>query len=171
VFERFTDRARLIVVLAQEEARTLGHDYIGTEHLLLGLLRDEDAAARIFDDFDVDLEALRNEVIRVLSSPESRERRERRRGTGPLAVSPAPMVAGVLGPFPARRPRSAPRDPADAWPVVIGHDLIGDLGNPLVDQQVLLAILAKDGRVAKRLRRLGIDEATVRTFLAPDDQE
>jgi hypothetical protein len=45
VFERFTERARQVVVLAQEEARTLRHPFIGTEHLLLGLLRDEDGAA------------------------------------------------------------------------------------------------------------------------------
>ena len=42
MFERFTERARQVVVLAQDEARALGHDYIGTEHLLLGLLREAD---------------------------------------------------------------------------------------------------------------------------------
>ena len=42
MFERFTERARQVVVLAQEEARTLKHNYIGTEHILLGLLREED---------------------------------------------------------------------------------------------------------------------------------
>jgi ATP-dependent Clp protease ATP-binding subunit ClpA len=45
VFERFTDRARRIVVLAQEDARRLGHNYIGTEHILLGLIRDRDGVA------------------------------------------------------------------------------------------------------------------------------
>ena len=43
MFERFTDKARHVVVLAQEEARRLDHNYIGTEHLLLGLLDDEEA--------------------------------------------------------------------------------------------------------------------------------
>ena len=42
MFERFTERARQVVVLAQEEARTLKHNYIGTEHILLGLLREEE---------------------------------------------------------------------------------------------------------------------------------
>jgi ATP-dependent Clp protease ATP-binding subunit ClpC len=45
VFERFTDRARRSVVLAQEEARTLNHNYIGTEHILLGLVRERDGVA------------------------------------------------------------------------------------------------------------------------------
>ena len=48
MFERFTERARQVVVLAQEEARTLKHNYIGTEHILLGLLREEEGlAARV----------------------------------------------------------------------------------------------------------------------------
>ena len=45
MFERFTERARQVVVLAQEEARTLKHSYIGTEHILLGLLREEEGLA------------------------------------------------------------------------------------------------------------------------------
>src|SRR5665647_312510 len=50
MFERFTERARQVVVLAQEEARELKHNYIGTEHLLLGLLREGDGvAARVLD--------------------------------------------------------------------------------------------------------------------------
>ena len=44
MFERFTDRARRVIVLAQEEARTLQHNYIGTEHLLLGLIREGEGA-------------------------------------------------------------------------------------------------------------------------------
>ena len=50
LFERFTERARQVVVLAQEEARTLKHNYIGTEHILLGLLREEEGlAARVLE--------------------------------------------------------------------------------------------------------------------------
>ncbi len=50
MFERFTERAREVVVLAQDEARLLKHNYIGTEHLLLGLLREEEAiAARVLE--------------------------------------------------------------------------------------------------------------------------
>src|SRR5215210_8593037 len=52
MFERFTERARQVVVLAQEEARTLKHNYIGTEHILLGLLREgEGLAARVLESF------------------------------------------------------------------------------------------------------------------------
>jgi len=47
VFERFTERGRQVVILAQEEARELRHNYIGTEHILLGLLREEGSAARV----------------------------------------------------------------------------------------------------------------------------
>src|ERR687893_2296093 len=73
MFERFTERARQVVVLAQEEARSLGHNYIGTEHILLGLVREnEGVAARILLDFDADSEKIRNEVIRMLSGPGGR---------------------------------------------------------------------------------------------------
>src|ERR687889_2826356 len=73
MFERFTERARQVVVLAQEEARTLNHNYIGTEHILLGLVREnEGVAARILLDFDADSEKIRNEVIRMLSGPGGR---------------------------------------------------------------------------------------------------
>src|SRR5919202_5374586 len=73
MFERFTERARQVVVLAQEEALTLGHNYIGTEHILLGLVREnEGVAARILLDFDADSEKIRNEVIRMLSGPGGR---------------------------------------------------------------------------------------------------
>jgi len=68
VFERFTERARQVVVLAQDEARALKHHYIGTEHVLLGLAREnEGVAARILLDFDADAERIRSEVIRTLS--------------------------------------------------------------------------------------------------------
>ena len=62
MFERFTERARQVVVLAQDEARALKHNYIGTEHILLGLVREnEGVAARILLDFDADAEKIRNE--------------------------------------------------------------------------------------------------------------
>src|SRR5919109_669212 len=73
MFERFTERARQVVVLAQDEALTLKHNYIGTEHILLGLVREnEGVAARILLDFDADSEKIRNEVIRMLSGPGGR---------------------------------------------------------------------------------------------------
>jgi ATP-dependent Clp protease ATP-binding subunit ClpA len=66
MFERFTEEARQVVVFAQEEAHTLRHDYIGTEHLLLGLLRVDGAAARALDQFDVTLEEVRAQVARIV---------------------------------------------------------------------------------------------------------
>ena len=63
MFERFTDRARRVVVLAQEEARMLGHDYIGTEHLLLALLHEgENVAAKALMSLGISLNAMRQEV-------------------------------------------------------------------------------------------------------------
>ncbi len=67
MFERFTERARQVIVLAQEEARTLRHNYIGTEHMLLGLLREADGvAARVLGSLEVTLEEVRAEVTRIV---------------------------------------------------------------------------------------------------------
>jgi hypothetical protein len=67
MFERFTDRARRVVVLAQEEARLLGHNWIGTEHLLLGMLHEgEGVAAKVLTNLGVDLESVRAEVEQII---------------------------------------------------------------------------------------------------------
>jgi ATP-dependent Clp protease ATP-binding subunit ClpC len=67
MFERFTEQARQVVVLAQEEARGLRHNYIGTEHLLLGLLREADGvAARVLGTLEVSLEEVRGAVTRIV---------------------------------------------------------------------------------------------------------
>ena len=56
MFERFTDRARRVVVLAQEEARRLNHNYIGTEHILLGLIQEgEGHAAKALDELNINI--------------------------------------------------------------------------------------------------------------------
>jgi Clp amino terminal domain, pathogenicity island component len=69
LFERFTERARQVVVLAQDEARALRHNYIGTEHLLLGLLREEEGvAARALEALDVSLEDVRYQTERIVGS-------------------------------------------------------------------------------------------------------
>jgi ATP-dependent Clp protease ATP-binding subunit ClpA len=71
MFERFSERARQVVVLAQEEARMLKHNYIGTEHVLLGLLREEEGlAARVLESLDVTLERVRAQVVRIVGSGE-----------------------------------------------------------------------------------------------------
>ncbi|AWE43030.1 MULTISPECIES: ATP-dependent Clp protease ATP-binding subunit [unclassified Actinobaculum] len=67
MFERFTDRARRVIVLAQEEARNLKHNYLGTEHILLGLIREgEGVAAKALDALDITLENVRAQVIDII---------------------------------------------------------------------------------------------------------
>ena len=67
MFERFTERARHVVVLAQDEARGLQHNYIGTEHLLLGLLREEEGiAARVLRELGVTLDDVRSDVTSIV---------------------------------------------------------------------------------------------------------
>jgi ATP-dependent Clp protease ATP-binding subunit ClpA len=71
VFERFTDRARQVVVLAQEEARTLDHDHVGTEHLLLGLVREGDGVgARALGVMGISLPAVRAKVEAIIGRGE-----------------------------------------------------------------------------------------------------
>src|SRR5260370_37901337 len=84
MFERFTDKARRTVVLAQEEARLLRHDHIGTEHLLLGLLREGDgAAASALSSLGISLEA-------------ARERVAADRAGGQTTAAPGEMVAAHI---------------------------------------------------------------------------
>jgi ATP-dependent Clp protease ATP-binding subunit ClpC len=67
MFERFTERARQVVVLAQDEARTLKHNSIGTEHLLLGLLREgEGAAVDALHSLDITVEEVRGQVVMIV---------------------------------------------------------------------------------------------------------
>ena len=67
MFERFTDRARRVVVLAQEEARLLSHNYIGTEHVLLGLIHEgEGVAAKALESLNISLEAVRQQVEEII---------------------------------------------------------------------------------------------------------
>jgi Clp amino terminal domain, pathogenicity island component/ATPase family associated with various cellular activities (AAA) len=71
MFERFTDRARRVVVLAQEEARMLNHDYIGTEHILVGLIHEgEGVAAKALESLGVSLEAVRQQVEEIIGQGE-----------------------------------------------------------------------------------------------------
>jgi ATP-dependent Clp protease ATP-binding subunit ClpA len=85
VFERFTDRARRVVVDAQQEARSLGHGYIGTEHLLLGLLRErEGMAARVLDSVGVTHDEVRSAVEHRVG-----------RGTSPPDDSDALRAIGI----------------------------------------------------------------------------
>ncbi len=67
MFERFTDRARRVIVLAQDEARNLKHNYLGTEHILLGLIREgEGVAAKALEALDITLDEVRAQVIEII---------------------------------------------------------------------------------------------------------
>jgi ATP-dependent Clp protease ATP-binding subunit ClpC len=86
----FTPRAKKVLELALREALSLGHNYIGTEHILLGLVREnEGVAARILLDFDADAEKIRNEIIRMLSGPGRRSGSSGGGGSAPAAAGTA----------------------------------------------------------------------------------
>ncbi len=74
MFERFTDRARRVVVLAQEEARILSHNYIGTEHILLGLIREgEGVAAKALASLGISLDTVRQQVEETIGQGQQAE--------------------------------------------------------------------------------------------------
>jgi len=94
----FTPRAKRVLQLAQREALSLGHRYVGPEHILLGIVREnEGAAARILLDFDVDDDKIRNEVIRMLSGPRPWVRVVQRRERGRAEPDPADPTCGFCG--------------------------------------------------------------------------
>ncbi len=75
MFERFTDRSRRVVALAKEEARMLNHEYVGTEHILLGLIReDEGVATRVLEGLGVDPNGIRQQVIRLVFARQIHEK-------------------------------------------------------------------------------------------------
>ncbi|HEY1618900.1 MAG TPA: Clp protease N-terminal domain-containing protein [Streptosporangiaceae bacterium] len=101
MFERFTDRAQQVVVLAQAEARTLNHDYIGTEHILLGLIREgEGVAAQVLVRLGADLDRVRLQVAELLypDGPPALEAAPRQLVTGPSApyMPPVPEKGGLF---------------------------------------------------------------------------
>ena len=101
----FTPRAKKVLELALREALSLGHNYIGTEHILLGLVREnEGVAARILLDFDADAEKIRNEIIRMLSGP---GRRQQGSGGGPARRRRARSCSTSSAATSPRRPRRA----------------------------------------------------------------
>jgi ATP-dependent Clp protease ATP-binding subunit ClpC len=136
VFERFTRRARQVVVEAQEELRLLGHDRLGTEHLLLGLLRVEDGlAARALAELGVDLAGTRAAV-------------ERAAGRGE-----APSAGQV--PFTPRAKKAL--DVALREALRLGHDYIGTehilLGIVREGEGVAAGILREQGATAERVEQ------------------
>jgi ATP-dependent Clp protease ATP-binding subunit ClpA len=130
MFERFTDRARQVVVLAQEEARMLTHTYIGTEHILLGLIHEGDGiAARSLESLGISLEAVRQQVEEII-------------GRGQQAPS------GHI-PFTPRAKKVLELSLRES--LQLGHNYIGT-------EHILLGLLREgDGVAAQVLVRLGAD--------------
>jgi len=137
VFERFTERARQVVVLAQGEARGLGHNYIGTEHLLLGLLGEgEGLGARTLDSLGVTVEDVREQVGRIVGLGD-----EEAVTTGQIPFTPRAKKVLELA---LRESQS------------LGHDYIGT-------EHILLGIARENDGVAMQiLRDAGADAAAIR---------
>ena len=135
MFERFTDRARRVVVLAQEEARMLNHNYIGTEHILLGLIHEgEGVAAKALESLGISLDAVRQQVEEII-------------GQGQQAPS------GHI-PFTPRAKKVMELSLREA--LQLGHDYIGT-------EHILLGLIREgDGVAAQVLVHLGADRNTVR---------
>src|SRR5919201_4430075 len=92
-FDKFTERARKVLQLAQEEAQRFNHNYIGTEHLLLGLVREgEGIAAGVLESLGVSLDKVRSQVIYVLNQGPAYERTNAQPGT---FTSPGSLVDGA----------------------------------------------------------------------------
>ena len=90
MFERFTDRARRVIVLAQEEARLLNHGYIGTEHILLGLIREGDGvAAQVLVKLGADRNRVRQQVIQLLHGYQAKKPVSARSTAPELSLLPA----------------------------------------------------------------------------------
>ena len=123
MFERFTERARHVVVIAQEEARALQHNYIGTEHILLGLLREEEGlAARVLRSLGLTVEKVRAQVVRIVGPSEE-------------------MTSGQI-PFTPRAKRVLELALREA--LALGHDYIGT-------EHILLGLVRDNEGVAMRV--------------------
>jgi ATP-dependent Clp protease ATP-binding subunit ClpA len=135
VFERYTDRARRVVVLAQEEARRLNHNYIGTEHILLGLIHEgEGVAAKTLESLGISLKAVRQQVEEIIGP-----------GQQPLSghYPFTPRVNKVL-------------ELASREALQLGHNYIGT-------EHILLGLVREgEGVAAQVLVKLGADLNRVR---------
>ncbi|MFZ4518348.1 MAG: ATP-dependent Clp protease ATP-binding subunit, partial [Microthrixaceae bacterium] len=135
MFERFTDRARRVVVLAQEEARLLNHNYIGTEHILLGLIHEgEGVAAKALESLGISLEAVRQQVEEII---------------GQGGQSPSGHI-----PFTPRAKKVLELSLREA--LQLGHNYIGT-------EHILLGLIREgEGVAAQVLVKLGADLSRVR---------
>src|SRR3984893_14191979 len=135
LFERFTERARRVMVLAQEEARLLNHNFIGTEHLLLGLIHEgEGVAAKALEQLGISLEAVREKVEETMGAPST--------------------AAGGSPPFTPRAKKVLELSLREA--LQLGHNYIGT-------EHILLGLVREgEGVAARVLVDLGADLSRVR---------
>jgi ATP-dependent Clp protease ATP-binding subunit ClpA len=136
LFERFTERARRVMVLAPEHARLLNHNFIGTEHLLLGLIHEgEGVAAKALEQLGISLEAVREKVEETMGAPST--------------------AAGASPPFTPRAKKVLELSLRDA--LQLGHNYIGT-------EHILLDGLVREGEgvAARVLVDLGADLSRVR---------
>ena len=135
MFERFTDRARRVVVLAQEEARMLNHNYIGTEHILLGLIHEgEGVAAKALESMSISLEAVRQQVEEIIGQGQAAP-------TGHIPFTPRAKKVLELSLREALQ---------------LGHNYIGT-------EHILLGLIREgEGVAAQVLQKLGADLSRVR---------
>jgi ATP-dependent Clp protease ATP-binding subunit ClpA len=148
----FTGGAKRTLERALREAQALGHTEIAPAHLLLAMADEPEAVLAAGATSD----RIRVAAMRRLEHPQ------------PSSPTRAPP------PAPPGDPRERARAYLDSTiaaggpvPVALGRELIGDLGNPVVDATLLLAMLAKDGRSAELLRQRGLDEGAVSDWLGP----
>ncbi len=136
MFNRFTERARKVIVFAKEEARRFNHDYIGTEHLLLGLIREgEGVAASVLQKLGVDLEAIRIEVEKLVQP------------------GPQTQVVGDI-PFTPRSKKALELAAEEAR--ALGHNYIGT-------EHLLLGLVKEgEGMAYRVLLNLGLDLGKLR---------
>ncbi|MFD7846817.1 Clp protease N-terminal domain-containing protein [Nocardia sp. NPDC059764] len=140
MFERFTDASRRAIVLAQEEARALGHDWIGTEHLLLGVLAGDDpVAARVLGDLGLDVSSVRERIRQAVGEHEPKPPS----GHVPFTPRSKKVLEGSL--------REAMR---------LRHNYIGP-------EHILLALIEEgDGIAPQILISLGAEPADIRTRIS-----
>jgi ATP-dependent Clp protease ATP-binding subunit ClpC len=136
VFERFTDSARQVIVLSQNESRSLAHDYIGTEHILLGLLREQSGlAAAVLESLDISFEGVRAQVEHIVGKGDATE------ATGQI-------------PFTPRAKKTL--DLALREALSLGHDYVGT-------EHILLGLgQEREGVAFSILRHFGADAETIR---------
>lgn len=175
MFQRFTPTARHVLVAAQEEARGLGHDWIGTEHLLLGLVGQGEGARRVLTELGLSVDAVRDEVIEVIGTGRCGAIDERLalaaigidldavRRSVEAAFGPGALERGSVGrrcvggtPFTPRAKKVLELSLREA--LALGHDLV-------TAEHVLLGLLREGEGVAAQVLQRFAEPGAVRAAI------